>query len=163
MDLLLFLVKIWLPGQGYEFGGLKRTGKPSLIFRYVKNYMKGKKIKLTSPFKDEKYNLFIMERNEYIGSKTWPPKETVTIPYMSVTQPERNEISVWATGYQINTGHKLRVVISSSWFPRYNRSLNSCEPIYSAIVMTTAHQKIWFGGDNPSSVNLPVYVTSNKN
>ena len=68
-------------GEKNEFGGLKKTGKPSLIFRYVKNYMKGKKIKLTSPFKDEKYNLFVMERNEYIGSKTWPPKETMTIPY----------------------------------------------------------------------------------
>ena len=79
------------------------------------------------------------------------------------TQPEKKEISVWATGYQINTGHTLRVVIASSWFPRYNRSLNTCEPIYSATVIVNAHQKVWFGGDTPSSVNLPVYETSNKN
>ena len=262
-------------GEKNEYGGLKKTGKPSLIYRYMKNYMKGKKIKLTSPFKDEKYNLFIMERNEYIGSKTWPPRETMIIPYylgpsgylgemkyhdncnleyeycpsdpypsiggtilgegvgpsrqnrninrkdqlvfeMSITdkpltllgpvsatlwlssdvpctdfivclqdvfpdgkiiniqeggakvrfkgtQPEKNEISVWATGYQINTGHKLRVIIASSWFPRYNRTLNSCEPIYWANVMINAHQKVWFGGDTPSSVNLPVYEAPNKN
>jgi hypothetical protein len=35
---------------------------------YVKNFLKGKKNKLTSPLKDKKYNLFIMERNEYVGS-----------------------------------------------------------------------------------------------
>jgi uncharacterized protein len=261
-------------GEKNEYGGLKKTGKPSHIFKLMKNYMKGKKIQLTSPFKDEKYNLFIMERNEYIGSQTWPPKETRSIPFylgpsgylgkmkyngngnltydyspsdpypsiggtilgdavgparqnanvnrkdqlvfeMSVTerpltllgpvsatlwlssdvsctdfivglqdvfpdgkiiniqegganvkfagtQPEKKEISVWATGYQINTGHKLRVFISSSWFPRFNRSLNSCDPIYSADIIVNAHQKVWFGGDNPSSVNLPVYETPGK-
>jgi predicted acyl esterase len=75
--------------------------------------------------------------------------------------PEKKEISVWATGYQINTGHSLRIIITSSWFPRYNRSLNTCDPIYGADVMVNAHQKIWFGKDTPSSVNLPVYETGN--
>jgi uncharacterized protein len=79
------------------------------------------------------------------------------------TQPEKKEISVWATGYQLNPGHKLRVIISSSWFPRYNRSLNSCEPIFTANVSVIAHQKIWYGGSTPSSVNLPVYETYQKN
>lgn len=261
-------------GEKNEYGGQKKTGKPSLIFKYAKNYLKGKELKLTSPFKDDKYNLFIMERNEYIGSDVWPPKETNTVPYylgpsgylgrtkyngngnlqyeyspsdpypsiggtilgdavgparqnanidrkdqlvfeMNITdkpltllgpvsatlwlssdvpctdfivgiqdvfpdgkiiniqeggakvrfestQCIKKEISVWATGYQLNTGHKLRIIIASSWFPRFNRSLNSCEPIYSANVIVNAHQKVWFGNDTPSSVNLPVYKTASK-
>jgi uncharacterized protein len=261
-------------GEKNEYGGLKKTGKPALIFKYAKGYLKGREIKLTSPFKDEKYNFFIMERNEYIGSDVWPPKETCTVPYylgpsgyigkekynesgilqydyspsdpypsiggtilgdavgparqntntgrkdqlafeMNITdkpltllgpvtatlwlssdvpctefivgiqdvfpdgkiiniqeggakvrfestQPEKKEISVWATGYQLNTGHKLRVIITSGWFPRFNRSLNSCEPIFSANVIVNAHQKILYGGDTPSSVNLPVYKTNSK-
>jgi len=68
-------------GEVNEYGGLKKTGKPQKIFKYVKNYLKGNRNKLTSPLKDEKYNMFIMERNEYIGSDIWPPTETKTIPY----------------------------------------------------------------------------------
>jgi uncharacterized protein len=78
------------------------------------------------------------------------------------TQPQKNEISVWATGYQVNTGHKLRVIIASSWFPRFNRNLNSGEPIYSSSLMLNARQKVWFGADTPSSINLPVYETELK-
>lgn len=66
------------------------------------------------------------------------------------------EISVWATGYQVNPGHKLRAVITSSWFPRFNRNINSCEPIFSATTIKTAHQKIYFGPEHPSSVTLPI-------
>ena len=68
-------------GEKNEYGGLKKTGKPDLILKYMKDYLAGKKIKLTSPLKDEKYNLFIMERNEYVGSDRWPPEETHMVPY----------------------------------------------------------------------------------
>ena len=30
---------------------------------------------------------------------------------------EQKEISLWATGYQLNPDHKLKVVVTSSWFP----------------------------------------------
>ena len=81
----------------------------------------------------------------------------------SGSQPEVKNISVWATGYQLKTGHKLRVFIASSWFPRYNRSLNSCEPISDAKNIVPAHQKVWFGAATPSSVNLPVYESDKLN
>jgi putative CocE/NonD family hydrolase len=81
---------------------------------------------------------------------------------ISSEQPARTEISVWATGYQINTGHKLRIFIASSWFPRYNRSLNACDPIFSACKMVNARQKVFYGPETPSAVNLPVYKFKNK-
>lgn len=261
-------------GEQNLYGGLKKTGKPQKVFMYVKNFLKGNKNRLTSPLKDQKYNLFIMERNEYAGSDVWPPRQTRSTPYyigggnylgaekvkeagilkyeyspadpylshggtalgtgvgpakqnenisrndqvvfeMNVTekpfillgpvsatlwlssdapcsdfivgledvfpdgkiiniqeggarikfgngQPEKSEISVWATGYQFNPGHKLRVIITSSWFPRFNRSLNSCEPVFSAKDMVNAKQKIHYGGDTPSSINLPVFDISGK-
>ena len=260
-------------GEKNEYGGLKKTGKPTKIFKYVKNFLKGRSNKLTSPLKDKKYNLFIMERNEYIGSDNWPPKAMKTVPYyigpsgyfssekyaekgdlqydyspadpypshggtalgdsvgparqnensnrkdqlifemniaedplillgpISATlwlssdaactdffvglqdvfpdgkiiniqeggarvkfdneQPTRTEISVWSTGYQLNPGHKLRVFIASSWFPRYNRNLNKCEPIYSAKDFVIARQKLYYGTETPSSVNLPIFELTN--
>ncbi|MBK9391298.1 MAG: CocE/NonD family hydrolase [Bacteroidetes bacterium] len=256
-------------GEPNEFGGLKKTGKPTKLFRYVKNQIKGRKPKLSSPFHDNTYNLFIMERNEYIGSEVYPPEQTTIVPLylgpdgrmsfekieengvltykydpadpypslggtilgdkvgparqndnasrkdqlvfeMAVNEktmtllgpvsatlwlqsdvastdfvvglqdvfpdgkiiniqeggarvkplsnhPQKTEISVWATGYQLNPGHKLRVFISSSWFPRYNRNLNNGEAAATATKISTAEQKVYYGGDTPSSINLPIF------
>ena len=69
---------------------------------------------------------------------------------------KKADVSVWATGYQVNPGHKLRAVITSSLFPRFNRNLNSGEPIFSAKTIKEAHQKIYFGPKYPSAITLPV-------
>jgi putative CocE/NonD family hydrolase len=257
-------------GEPNEYGGLDKTGDPKLIFKYVRRIIKGKEAKLSDPLKDAKYNLFVMERNEYVGSETWPPKETALTPYyigpkgyldiskptnegvlqfdynpadpypslggtslgkgvgpsrqnknldrqdqlvfekkidnkplillgpitaslwlsssvectnfmvclqdefpdgkiiniqeggakvkLNGKEPNLVEISVWATGYQLNPGHTLRVVIASSWFPRFNRNLNNCEPIANAVNMKFSKQTVWYGGETPSSINLPVYI-----
>jgi putative CocE/NonD family hydrolase len=261
-------------GEPNLYGGPQKTGKPQKIFMFVKNHLKGKPARLTAPLKDKKFNLFIMERNEYFGSDVWPPMETRITPYyigpgkyistekykekgvleyvydpadpypslggtalgdrvgparqnanvdrkdqlvfeMNVLEkplillgpisatlwlssdvpctdfmvglqdvfPDgkiiniqeggahvklgsgesgKTEISVWATGYQINPGHKLRVFISSSWFPRFNRSLNTCEPLFTRTEMVTAHQKVYYGANTPSSINLPVFEETKK-
>lgn len=261
-------------GEANEYGGLKKTGKPTVIFAYVKDFLKGNRTRLQSPLHDSKYNLFIMERNEYVGSECWPPRETEITPWFlgpsgylstnpagsegfaeypcspadpypsyggtalgdnvgparqnanltrkdqavfeaaildepmvllgpvnatlwlsstvatteffvclqdvfpdgriiniqeggkkvtfSSTAPEKMEIPVWATGYQLNPGHKLRVVITSGWFPRFNRSLNTGEPAYSATRIQDAVQKIYYGLNTPSSINLPLYRMNNK-
>ncbi len=68
----------------------------------------------------------------------------------------RLDFSVWATGYQFNPGHTLRVVVTSSWFPRFNRNLNMGEPMHSAQQMRNANQRIYFGKDHPSAIIIPV-------
>ena len=72
-------------------------------------------------------------------------------------RPQRIDISLWASGYQINGGHRLRIVISSSLFPRYNRNLNSGEKIFDAHDSRRAEQTIFFGEKYPSHVRLPVW------
>ncbi len=58
-----------------------------------------------------------------------------------VNNPQKTEISVWSTGYQLNTDHKLKVVSTSSLFLGYNRNLDSCEPIFSATNMKKARKQ----------------------
>jgi putative CocE/NonD family hydrolase len=269
----------WCHGtQGFEnkYGGNKKTGNQGeIIDNFLINQLADKSQKvMTNLFADKKYSLFIMERNEYFGSDTWPPKESVPTafyfgkdnkistkkstergelkymynpadPYPSLggtalgvgvgpaeqnknrerkdqlvfetesrtkpltllgdlsvelyvssdanctdfvvciqdvfpdgkiiniqeggakvsfsgSQPEKKEISVWATGYEIKVGHKLRVVITSSWFPRYNRSLNICEPVFMATKMNPANQTLWVGPEYTSHVVLPVLSEKNK-
>ncbi len=252
-----------------EYGGQEKTGdRVALQRRFLAKSISGKEAEvLKAPFTNNKYNFFIMERNEYFGSESWPPKEVekvdffldkdklsrkaphktrqsefvhnpldpypclggtylgmevgpavqndntnrndqlvfesdvLTAPltllgsvsaslYVSstvektdfiillqdvfpndtiiniqeggkqvATDPNKiTKISLesWPTGYQINPGHKLRVVITSSWFPRYNRSLNTGEPIYSAKESSKAIQTIYLGSEYPSKIILPL-------
>lgn len=261
-------------GDDVKYGGRAKTGNRAEAIRdYMIGHLKdGKKSVLPPPFKDRRYNLFIMGRNEYFGSDVWPPRETQTIPYyigpghylgrdaptatgalsyrydpadpypslggpggsgekgaveqnanvgrsdqlvfetealkeplillgpLSATlwlssdvpctdfivclqdeypdgsiyniqqggatvrfdgrQPEKKELTLWATGYQLDEGHKLRVTITSSWFPRYNRNLNTCEPIFDATSMAIANQQVHYSPDMPSSINLPALPAS---
>jgi len=263
----------WCHGtQGFEnkYGGNKKTGNQGeIINNFLINHLSDKSREvMEKPFTDKKYSLFIMERNEYFGSDTWPPKESVLTPFyltagnkistqktrekgslkylynpedpypsfggtalgagvgpavqnkninrkdqlvfesetylkpltllgdiiaelyvssdaectdfvvciqdvfpdgniiniqeggarvsFSGKQPEKKEFSVWATGYEIKSGHKLRVVITSGWFPRYNRSLNYCEPAFTATQMKPSNQTVYFGSETPSQLILPV-------
>ena len=262
----------WCHGkQAYpnEYGGLKKTGNPRKIFAYTVKVCKGRKARLSTPLTDAPINLFIMERNEYVGADTWPPKETQLTPFylhpdrtlqestgqtndsiaflynpslpfpssggtvlgdsagpalqnrtenrndmvifdkqidsiplillgpVSATLylssnvkctdavvclqdvfpdgkiiniqegaahiefekklPEPKKVSVWATGYQVNPGHKLRVIITSSWFPRFNRNLNACNDIKTATQVLPARQVLFLGSTYPSCIHLPVY------
>jgi len=68
----------------------------------------------------------------------------------------RIRFSLWAAGYQLAAGHKLRVVVCSSLFPRYNRNLNNGEPIFSAAQPRIATQTISWGPERPSHLILPI-------
>lgn len=253
-----------------DYGGSDKTGDPvTLAKQYMINHLKGEQADVfVPPFKDTKYNLFIMERNEFYGADNWPPKATSFVnyyfgpdEYVSTAMYEDNrslsysydpadpypnlggtaigenvgpslqnsnadrtdqvvfesakldsslillgpisaelyvssdavstdfyvslqdvfengdivniqdggtkvsfekdeikkvDVDVWATGYQLNTGHKLRVVVCSSLFPRYNRNLNTGEPIFSAVKIKVAKQIVHFGNKYPSHITLPV-------
>jgi putative CocE/NonD family hydrolase len=268
----------WCHGlQGYkrDYGGETKTGSyGQLMFQYTVNALCRKKDTLPPFLKDTRFNLFIMERNEYVGSDSWPPRETKTVPYflrpdkslsdrmpdrsaqftytydpsdpypnyggtflgdsvgpalqnrnlgrqdqlgfetavlekpltllgpvtatlwlssdVSCTDfmvciqdvfpdgriiniqeggahvrfttkgPEEKQISVWATGYQLNPGHRLRAVVTSSWFPRFNRTLNGCDPIYDAVHIRKANQHLYVGIGMPSVIDLPVYEPGHK-
>lgn len=81
--------------------------------------------------------------------------------------PERSEevvpgkiykytIDLWATSNLFKKGHRLRLYISSSNFPRFNRNPNTGETMLSASRMVNARQKIYHGGKYGSALILPV-------
>ena len=262
----------WCHGpQGFknEYGGSNSTGKRGpLQERFLAKNILGKEEKvLEPPFTDHKYNFFIMEKNEYFGSETWPPKEVNKKTYylekgkissvksnkaeeseflydpkdpypslggtalgmgvgpavqnanltrrdqvvfeteelahpltllgnvsaslyvkstakktdfmillqdvfpndtiiniqeggksfvMAPNKVNKIELECWPTGYQLKPGHKLRMVITSSWFPRYNRSLNGGAPISSATELKETTQILYFGKKYPSQIILPL-------
>lgn len=72
-------------------------------------------------------------------------------------------IDLWATSYVILPGHKLRLEISSSDFPRFDRNLNTGEDPNSGTLMVAAKQTIYHSPRYPSHVVLPLIPQANAN
>jgi len=71
-------------------------------------------------------------------------------------------IDLWATSNVFKAGHKIRVYVSSSNFPRFNRNLNTGEPALGAMKIIKANQTIYHDAEHPSAIILPVIPKSNQ-
>jgi uncharacterized protein len=65
-------------------------------------------------------------------------------------------IDLWATGNLFKAGHRIRLYVSSSNFPRFDRNLNTGEPILGGTSMLKANQTIYHDAAHPSALVLPV-------
>ena len=65
-------------------------------------------------------------------------------------------IDLWATANVFKAGHRIRLYISSSNFPRFNRNLNTGEDLIAASRSLSAHQTIYHDREHSSALILPV-------
>jgi len=72
----------------------------------------------------------------------------------------RYEIDLWVTSSVFLLGHRIRVEISSSNFPRFDRNLNTGEPCGTGMTWTKATQTAYHDRDHPSHIILPVIPQS---
>jgi uncharacterized protein len=68
----------------------------------------------------------------------------------------RFTIDLWATSHVFLPGHRIRVEISSSNFPRFDRNLNTGEDQATATRWQTARQTLFHDSRYPSHIVLPV-------
>lgn len=68
----------------------------------------------------------------------------------------RYEIDLWVTSNLFKAGHRIRVEISSSNFPRFDRNPNSGLPFGTDTELNAATQTIHHGPDQASHLLLPV-------
>lgn len=66
------------------------------------------------------------------------------------------DIDLWHTAHVVLPGHRLRVEVASAAFPKYDRNLNTGEPLATGTRMATAHQTVHHDAARPSRVVLPV-------
>jgi putative CocE/NonD family hydrolase len=66
------------------------------------------------------------------------------------------DIDLWATSNVFKAGHRIRLAISSSNFPRFNRNLNTGEATAGATRVVKATQTVYHDAQHPSAVVLPV-------
>jgi putative CocE/NonD family hydrolase len=67
----------------------------------------------------------------------------------------RVEIDLWGTSMLFKAGHQLRVLVTSSDFPRFDRNPNTGELAHVATVLEPALQKVFHGEDCASHLLLP--------
>ena len=71
-------------------------------------------------------------------------------------QAYRYEIDLWATSHVFLAGHSIRIEISSSCFPRFDRNPNTGTPVESESNLVPAAQMVLHDAQHPSYITLPV-------
>jgi putative CocE/NonD family hydrolase len=66
------------------------------------------------------------------------------------------KVDLWATSNLFRKGHRIRLEISSSNFPRYDRNLNTGEDLLTGKRMVPAKQTVYHDPEHPSALILPV-------
>ncbi|HEX3868561.1 MAG TPA: CocE/NonD family hydrolase [Gemmatimonadaceae bacterium] len=69
---------------------------------------------------------------------------------------ERYDLDVWFTSRVFEPGHKIRITVSSSLFPKYDRNLNTGGNNERDSTFVVAHQRFLHDANHPSHVILPV-------
>ena len=64
-------------------------------------------------------------------------------------------IDLWNTSHVFGVGHAIRLEISSSAFPKYDRNQNTGAPLGQTTEFVTAHQTIYHNAEHPSHLLMP--------
>jgi len=65
-------------------------------------------------------------------------------------------VDMWATSFVFLRGHRIRVLVSSSDFPRYERNPNTGERPWEATVFEPVLQRVFHDAERASAIVLPV-------
>jgi predicted acyl esterase len=69
---------------------------------------------------------------------------------------ERFEIDLWSTSNAFLAGHRIRLEVASTAFPKYDRNGNTGAPLATERGGVIAENRVWHGPDQPSCLVLPV-------
>ncbi len=78
---------------------------------------------------------------------------------MNPNQTYKLTLDLWSTSNVFRKGHRLRLEVSSSNFPRFDRNLNTGEDNASARRSVSASNVIYHDAEHPSALILPIVPT----
>jgi putative CocE/NonD family hydrolase len=79
---------------------------------------------------------------------------------MEPGQPYIITIDLWSTSHVFLSGHRIRLDISSSNFPRFDRNLNGGLPLGTDTVAQIAHQTVFHDAARASRLKLPIIANN---
>jgi len=68
------------------------------------------------------------------------------------------EVDIWSTSLIFNEGHRIRVAISSSNYPRFLANPNTMDPIAKNNTYDVAQNTLYIDDEHPSCIILPEFV-----
>jgi len=68
----------------------------------------------------------------------------------------RMEVNIKSVAYRFEPGHRIRLHLSSSNFPQYERNLNTGGNVFGETTWVVAKNAVHFGPEHPSALVLPV-------
>jgi uncharacterized protein len=71
-------------------------------------------------------------------------------------KPTQITVDLWPTSMVFRAGHRIRIEVSSSNYPRYDRNPNTGRAIADEIAPVAARQTVYHGVTTPSHIILPV-------
>jgi predicted acyl esterase len=107
-------------------------------------------VKLTDVYPDGRSMLVtdgILRMRNRNGTDHWELMEPGTVYQV--------DVDLWSTSYIWNTGHQIRVDISSSNYPRCLNNPNTADGIYKNTTYTVAHNTLYIDSIRPSCLLLP--------
>ena len=66
------------------------------------------------------------------------------------------DLDLWNTAHVFKAGHRIRLEVASSAFPKFDRNLNTGEDIGTGTRMVRAENRVWHDAEHPSRLILPV-------
>jgi len=76
--------------------------------------------------------------------------------YLDPGRVERFEVTMWDTSQVFKAGHRIRLEVASSAFPKFDRNLQTGEPLATSTRMEMAENRVWHDAEHPSELILPV-------
>jgi len=70
------------------------------------------------------------------------------------------EVDLWSTSIIFNKGHRIRVAVSSSNFPRFDANPNTGKNYWEEGERKTAHNTVYLSSKHPSHIVFPVMESS---
>ena len=64
------------------------------------------------------------------------------------------QVDLWSTSNLFRGGHRIRILVTSSWFPRWDRNLNTGGPFATEAEGVPAENTIYCGSRWPSHITL---------
>ncbi len=77
--------------------------------------------------------------------------------FLEAGQVYELHVDLWSTSLVINQGHRIRVAVSSSNFPRFDANPNTGKPAGEA-EPRVANNKVYVSAEYPSHISLPIYT-----
>ena len=75
--------------------------------------------------------------------------------FLAPGKPTEIEVDLWSTAIVFNAGHRIRVAVAGSNWPRFDVNPNDGGDLVTG-TPTVAHPDLLFGPDHPSALELPV-------